>query len=146
MGFDLVSKKPELGDAGYMRADIIRMIFFRSAMLAAGVPENLVYQKFLGNDGCLVTDQQSRTIAEKLRTWLKRRNLVVDFSEENERARRVNEAVLQVFQSLGDSKQKWAARKIRRTRSLPLRVDRNMRMLIKQFADFCGRSGGFWVD
>ena len=40
------------------------MIVLRAAMVAAGVPEALVYKKFISNDTCLVTPIQSRTIMD----------------------------------------------------------------------------------
>ncbi len=146
MGFDLISRNRQLGDAGYMRANVFQMVFLRSAMLAAGVKESLVYKKFLGNDGWLVTDLQAKTIAMELRKWIKGRNLVLDFAEENEGARRVNDTVFGLIESVTRGGQKMAARKIRRAKSLTVRVDREMRVAIRRFADFCERSGGFWVD
>ncbi len=146
MGFDLISKNRSLADAGYMRANVYQMVFLRSAMLAAGVKESLVYKKFLGNDGWLVTDLQAKTIAVNLRNWMRGRNLVLDFAERNEKVRRVNDTVFGLIESVSGGGQKMAARKIRRAKSLIVRIDRNMRVAIRRFVDFCERSGGFWVD
>jgi hypothetical protein len=52
-------------------------------MLAAAVDERLVYGKFVGNDGLLVTAPQTREIAGSLTSWLKRRKLTVALSERN---------------------------------------------------------------
>ncbi len=146
MGFDLVSKNRRLGDAGYMRANVYQMVFLRSTMLAAGVKESLVYKKFMGNDGWLVTALQAKTIALELRSWIKGRNLILDFAEKSEAARRVNDTVFELIESVSRGGQRIAARKIRRARSLPVRLDRKMKAAIRRFADFCERSGGFWVD
>ncbi len=89
MGFDLVAKTPSHPGTSYLRVDIFQMIFLRSAMLAAGVSEILVNRKFLGNDNYLVTPLQSAVIAEKLKIWLRGRNLAVDLVEQNKRAREV---------------------------------------------------------
>ncbi len=67
MGFELVAKRPAHPDARYFHVNIFQMIFLRSAMLAAGVSENLVNKKFLVNDNYLVTPLQSVMIAKKLR-------------------------------------------------------------------------------
>ncbi len=146
MGFDLLSKNRRLGGAGYMRANVYQMVFLRSAMLAAGVKESLVYKKFIRNDGWPVTDLQAKTIARELRNWIKGRNLILDLAEKSEAARRVNDTVFGLIESVSRDGQKIAARKIRRARSLPVRLDRRMRAAIRRFADFCERSGGFWVD
>ena len=146
MGFDLVAKKPAHPGASYFRVDIFQMIFLRSTMLAAGVRESLVNRKFLGNDNYLVTPLQSGMIAKKLRAWLKGRNLVIDLMEQNKRAREVNNAVLRVFQIIGDSGQKAMAKQYRLAKSIPLRLSRSSRKAVRVFADFCERSGGFRVQ
>ncbi len=146
MGFDLVAKRPSHPGASCFRVDIFQMILLRSAMLAAGVSEILVNRKFLGNDNYLVTPLQSAMIAKKLKIWLKGRNLVIDLVEQNERAREVNNAVLRLFQAIGDSGQKAMARQYRRAKSIPLRLSRSSRKALRVFADFCERSGGFRVQ
>jgi hypothetical protein len=146
MGFELVARKPAHPGASYLHVNIFQMIFLRSAMLAAGVKESLVNKKFLGNDGYLVTPLQSGMIAKKLKAWLKNRNLVVEMIENNERAREVNNAVLEVFQIVGDSGQKAMAKHYRRAKSIPLRLTRSSRKALRTFADFCEGSGGFRVQ
>ncbi len=146
MGFDLVARNPAHAGARCFRVNIFQMIFLRSAMLAAGVSEILVNRKFLGNDNYLVTPLQSAMIAKKLKIWLKGRNLVVDLVEKNKRAREVNNAVLRLFQAIGDSGQKAMARQYRRAKSIPLRLNRSSRKALRVFADFCERSGGFRVQ
>ena len=146
VGFDLVAQKPGPGHLENFPVDIFQMIFLRSAMLAAGVKEDLVHKKFLGNDGWLVTPLQSSVIAGKLRTWLGGRNLVIDLIERNERARQVNSAVLLVFEQLGDHQQRDMAKHYKRAKSLPLRLNRVSRKVIRKFAEFCDNSGGFRVQ
>ena len=146
MGFDLVARRRDLGDKGYFRANIFSMIFLRSAMLAAGVKEKLIYKKFLANDGYLVTPLQARTIAEQLTAWMKGRMLRIDLAEENKRAKQVNDATLRVFEALDTRKQKAAAAHLRGAKSAPVTLDRGLRKVVKDFAEFCERSGGFWVD
>jgi hypothetical protein len=146
MGFDLVAKKPERGHEGYFRANIFSMIFLRSAMLAAGVKEELIYKKFSANDGFLVTPLQSRTIAEKLNAWLKGRNLQLDVAEKNEGVKRVNDVTLRLFEELDKGTRKSTAAHLRRAKSAPVRLDRNLRKFVREFALFCEGSGGFWVE
>lgn len=146
MGFDLVAKRRDLGDQGYFGANIFSMIFLRSAMLAAGVKEELIYKKFLANDGYLVTPLQARTIAEQLNAWLKGRKLRIDLAEENERAKQANDATLWVLEALNIREQKYAAAHLRSAKSAPVTLDRTLRKVVRNFAAFCERSGGFWVD
>ena len=145
MGFHLVAKKTKSPNTDYLHVNIFQMTFLRSAMLAAGVSGSLVHKKFLANDGYLVTPLQSRTIAEKLRTWLRGRNLVVDLIEQNERARQINNAVFRVFQQIADTRQKSMARQYGRAKSIPLSLTRPLRKTLRYFADFCENSGGFRV-
>jgi hypothetical protein len=145
MGFYLAAKRRDLGDEGHMRASIFSMILLRSAMLAAGVQEGLIYKKFLANDGFLVTPLQARTIAERLKAWLKGRRLRINLAEENKEAKRVNDAILRVFEAVGARKQKRVATHFRSEKSIPLTLDRRQRKVIRDFAGFCERSGGFWV-
>ena len=69
-------------------------------MLAARVDEDLVYKKFVGNDGRFVTPLQSKTIAESLADWLRGRNLTVTLSERSLLADAGNEAHLGVIRWL----------------------------------------------
>ena len=146
MGFDLVARRRDLGNEGYMRASIFSMILLRSAMLAAGVKEGLIYKKFLANDGFLVTPLQARTIAERLKAWLRGRKLRLDLAEENKDAKRANDAILRVFEVVGERKQKSVATHFRRNKSIPVTLDRRQRKAVRDFAGFCERSGGCWVD
>jgi hypothetical protein len=66
MGFDLVAKRPHRGAENYYRAGIEFMAFLRSAMMASGLREELVYRKFVSNDDLLVTALEPKMIAEKL--------------------------------------------------------------------------------
>jgi hypothetical protein len=146
MGFDLVAKRRDLGHEGYFRANVFSMMFLRSAMLAAGVKEELIYRKFLGNDGLLVTRLQARTIAGQLDAWLKGRKLQIDIAEENRRAKEVNDAVLGMLEAFHTGKRKSEVARLRRAKSVPLKLDRRLRKAVREFAGFCRRSGGFWVD
>jgi hypothetical protein len=147
MGFDLEAKRLELGEKmGYLGANIYSMILLRSAMLAAGVNEKLIYKKFIANDGFLVTPIQAKTIAQKLNAWLKGRKLVIDVAEQNENVRRINNVTLKLVGAFGTRGQKSAAAHLRREKSIPITLDREMRKTIRNFARFCERSGGFWVD
>ena len=47
MGFDLDAKRPKRGAEGYYRSGIEFMTVLRSAMVAAGVQDALVYKKFV---------------------------------------------------------------------------------------------------
>src|ERR1022692_1117021 len=123
MGFDLTAKNPPPRDEGYFRASVYQMILLRSSMVAAGVKETVVYGKFAGNDGHFVTRLQSQQIAERLRAWLTGRNLILDLAEQNERAKRGNEAYFQVFLQVGNREDKKTARLFLGSKSLPLRVD-----------------------
>jgi hypothetical protein len=145
MGFYLAAKRRDLGNEGHMQASIFSMIFLRSAMLAAGVKEELIYKKFLANDGFLVTPLQTRTIAERLNAWLKGRGLRVDLAEKNKAAKRVNDAVLRVFEAVDAPRQGAMAARFRREKSIPVTLDRRLRKLVRDFAGFCERSGGFWI-
>ncbi|MGA2260033.1 MAG: hypothetical protein ABSH28_01210 [Acidobacteriota bacterium] len=145
MGFDLVAKRRELGGEGYLHTNVLSMIFLRSAMLAAGVKEELIYKKFLANDGYVVTPLQARTIAEQLNAWLNGRKLQVDLAEENEKAKRVNDAVLGLFQTLNTGKQKSMAAHLRRAKSVPIPLSRKLRKVVREFARFCEQSDGFWI-
>ena len=145
MGFDLHAKGRNLGEKGYYRASIYHMIFLRSAMLAAGVNENLVCKKFVSNDGLLVTSLQSKQIAERLRDWLKGRKLTLDLAERNKIARLANAGYLQVIQVLGEGEAKSTAKHFSKSKSIPFHVNNRARKDIREFADFCHTSGGFQV-
>jgi hypothetical protein len=145
MGFDLVAKRRDLGNDGYFRTNIFYIIFLRSAMSAAGVKEDLIYKKFLANDGYLVTALQARTIAERLNTWLKGKKLQIDLAEKNKWAKRVNDATLEVFEMLDKGVHKSTAAHLRRARSVPVTLDRKLRKFVREYAAFCERSGGFWI-
>ena len=145
MGFDLVAKRRDLGKEGYFRAPIFSMMFLRSAMLAAGVREELVCKKFIANDGYLVTPLQARTIAEQLNAWLKGSKLRIDLAEENKDAGWANDLALRALEALGTREQKSAAAHLRRAKSAPVRLKRGLRRFVREFAVFCERSGGFWV-
>ncbi len=54
--------------------------------------------------------------------------------------------MLQLFQMAGDSGQKAMAKQYRRAKSIPLRLNRSSRKVLRIFADFCERSGGFRVQ
>lgn len=146
MGYDLTAKDRSLGDAGYYRATADHMILLRAAMVAAGVKEDLVYRKFVGNDGFFVTAIQSQKIAACLATWLKGRALSVDLCEHNRDARSANEANFQVVMALGDHEARKRAKLFSRSRSLPFRIDSRARKAIREFAEFCRRSRGYWID
>ena len=146
MGFDPVAKDRDLGEKGYFRANVYQMTLLRTAMVMAGVKENLVYKKFAGNDGHLVTPLQSKQIAESLRTWLKGRNLIVDLAEHNEAAKAANRAYLEIFEQLGNAEEKSTARYFSKSESIPFKLDSGARRVIREFADFCARSGGFGVE
>jgi hypothetical protein len=146
MGYDLMAKRPSRGAADYYRSGIEFMIFLRCAMVAAGVSPALVYKKFISNDGFLVTPLQSRTIAKRLTTWLKGRNLVLDLAERTESALLSTEGLFEVLNTM-DSRSDRARRLalLRTAKSLPYRVDRRARKTLRQFAAFCAGSGGFRV-
>ena len=146
VGFDLTAKRPKRGAEGYYRSGIEFMSLLRCAMVAAGVPEALVYRKFVSNDDRLVTRRESQMIAEKLTSWLHGRNLVLELAERNERARVSVENLQYVQQAVGSRQE--ASRIARRLRAdtLTLRVDRKARRSIRDFAVFCDRSGGFYVS
>ena len=146
MGFDLSAKNKKLGAKGYFRVGLYEVILFKTAMISAGVDEKLVYKKFVSNDGWLVTSRQSREIAEKLRTWLNHKNLLVDLLEQNESARMGNRGYLELFSKLGNPGQKKFAKLLSKDKPIPVRLDRMSRKMIRNFAEFCDRSSGFWVD
>lgn len=146
MGFDLNAQNCNLRDRGYLRADVYQMMMLRVAMLAAGVEKTFIYRKFVANGGFLVTELQSRKIAEKLTTWLKGRKLVLDLAEKDERAKAVNEAYLKVFLQVAGRDDKKLAKLFLSSTTLPLQVDSRVRRVIRKFADFSNRSGGFTVD
>lgn len=145
MGFDLVAKTKKRGTAGYYGAGIEFMGFLRAAMLAAGVPEALVYRKFVANDNLFVTPLQATTIARKLGAWLKGRDLVLDLAETHEHADVSMRALQSVQQAVGNRTEAARLDRRRRAKRLPVRVDPAARKAIRQFAAFCERSGGFYV-
>lgn len=145
MGYDLVAKERKHGAAGYYSANIRYMPFLRSAMVAAGVPEALVYKKFTGNDNLLVTARQSEMIARRLLVWLRGRDLVVDVVESHDSARASLDALLRVQRALGMRKEAARLAKRRATKSPPVRLDRESRAELREFVRFCAGSGGFYV-
>jgi hypothetical protein len=122
------------------------MTFLRSAMLAAGVPQALVYRKFVSNDHLLVTALESKMIAEKLSVWLRGRSLTLDLAESDPRSRVAAKALLFVQKAVGNEDEAARLARKRRAESLPFRMDRKARIAIRAFAGFCGGSGGFYVD
>jgi hypothetical protein len=133
VGFDLYAKRKRPEKGGYFRATMDYMTFLRAAMIEAGVPERLVYRKFVGNDGQLVTALQSKAIAERLTVWLQGRNLVIDLVERDGSARATNDAMFELMRELSTgsrAKKQWAAR--RRAKSLPSKVDRKARKSIRE--------------
>ena len=145
MGYDLDAKRPKRGASSYYRSGIELMAFLRSAMVAADVPETLVYRKFISNDNLFVTQAQSRMIADKLTTWLRRRNLILDLAETNRWAPASARSLAFVLQAVGDRKNKARLARSLGAKSLPLRVDRKARKTLREFAGFCAGSGGFHV-
>jgi hypothetical protein len=144
MGFDLTAKRRDLGDDGYFRIQIFWMRLYRRAMVAAGVSEDLVYTKFLSNDGYFVTLRQSQTIADKLDSWLRGRNLTVDLCELHPRAVELNRALAGLL-PMFEGRRKPRAHRLCDAKPMPLRLDRRLRQIIRGFAGFCRRSGGFWI-
>ena len=122
------------------------MAFLRSAMLAAGVPEALVYTKFVSNDKLLVNTLQAKMIAQKLTTWLEGRNLTIELAETDSRAQSSLDALFSVHSAVGNKEAAARLERRRRSESLPLRVDRKARRAIRNFAAFCAGSGGFFVN
>jgi hypothetical protein len=121
------------------------MIVLRAAMVAAGVPEALVYKKFISNDSWLVSPIQSRTIAKKLTTWLRGDHLELDLVETNANAHWSLDALSAVVRAVGSTREKAELAQLRRAKSLPCRVDPDTRKAIREFAAFCAGSGGFHV-
>ena len=146
MGYDLSAKRPHRGAENYYRAGIEFMGFLRSAMAAAGVPERLIYKKFVSNDDYLVTARESAMIAEKLTTWLRGRNLMLDLAETNPKAHVATDGLLFVQRAVGNQKEAAAIARRRRAKSLPIRLDRRSRSALRGFAAFCAGGGGFYVD
>jgi hypothetical protein len=146
MGFDMTAQQPRKKGSGYYRANVFWMTVLRCSMLASGVKEKLIYQKFLCNDGWRVTPLQAGTIADKLTAWLKGRNLVIELFESNEQAMRVNDALSRLFGALKGSRAKKASKRSSGSRSTPLKVDRRIRRELRQFAEFCQNSCGFWIE
>jgi hypothetical protein len=145
VGFDLIAKKPAGAAWGYFGANVFWMSALRCAMRAAGVREELVYGKFLYNDGRLVTPLQAKTVAEKLTAWLKGRNLLLDCRETDECAVRVNNEVAMFLAAF----EKKAGRRRSRQRepgSMVFKVDPRIRKWLRRFIRFCENSGGFWVE
>ena len=146
MGFDLTAKNNRVGEKGYFRANVYQMILLRTSMLAAGVDENLVYGKFVGNDGLFVTALQSRKIARSLAAWLTRPKLTVHLSERNELANRSNEVYFEVIRQVGGREDKRILKQFLDGKPLPFKLDSRARKVVRAFADFSSRSGGFWVS
>jgi len=145
MGFDLVAKRPAEGAEGYYGANVFWMAALRCAMTAAGVRQDLVYGKFLCNDGLLVTPLQAKSIAEKLTAWLKNRNLVLDCAETDERAVRVNNEVAKILMAF-EGKLGRKRRQPKGPASMIVSIDPRVRRQLRRFIRFCENSGGFWVE
>jgi hypothetical protein len=122
------------------------MGFLRCAMLAAGVPETLVYKKFVSNDDLLVTPLQSEMIAERLTAWLRGRNLFLELVETDPRAHLALEGQHFLESALGNREEADHIARNLRAKSRIVRVDRVARKSIRDFAAFCAGSGGFYVD
>ena len=146
MGFDLSAKHPKRDVEGYYRSGIEGMILLRCAMVAAGVPEALVYKKFTSNDNLLVTPLQSQMIAQKLMTWLRRRNLKLDLVEADPRAHSSIDALFFVVKTVGKRKEQARLARRRQAQTMHFRIDRAARETLREFAAFCATSGGFYVS
>jgi hypothetical protein len=146
MGFDFNSRKRDLGAKGYYRANIFQMIVLRKAMVAAGVDRDLVYEKFISNDGFRVSALESRQIASSLFYWLKAKHLVLDLNERNPIARVVNKAYLEVVAELGGKEEKRIAKIFGARKSIPVNLNAGMRRTIREFSEFCERSGGSTIS
>ena len=146
MGFDLVAKNKGRGDKGYFHASAYQMILLRASMIAAGVDEKLVYGKFVGNDGLLVTTLQSLKIAESMAAWLGGRKLAVVLSEGHASAKATNEAYFGIIRAIGGRDDRRALKQFQALKSRPLRLDPKSRKFLRRFAEFAGHSGGFWVS
>jgi hypothetical protein len=146
MGFDLTAKRPKRGATRYFRAGIEFMRVLRCAMLAAGVPEVLVYKKFVSNDDWLVTARQSEMISEKVTAWLRGRNLTLQLVEQNPRGQAVLKHLGWLLAALGNKRERNRIENELAAKSLIRRVDRKTRKDIREFATFSRGSGGFWVD
>ena len=120
------------------------MVVLRSAMVAAGVPEALVYKKFISNDSWLVTPIQSKTIAKKLTDWLQADDLTLDLIETNSNAHWSLDALSVVVRAVGNKKDKSDLQARGAKRQLCC-VDSDTRKAILEFGEFCDRSGGFHV-
>lgn len=146
MGFDLNSRRKNLGEKSYYRASVYQMILLRSAMIAAGVDSKLVYEKFVANDGLRVTASESKLIASSLLNWLSRKHLLLDLAEQNSTARIANRGYFQVLVAVGNNTDKKVARHFASKKSIPVKLDAGTRKAIRIFAEFCNSSGGFTVS
>jgi hypothetical protein len=146
MGFDLCAKRAKRGATTYYRAGTEYMGFLRCAMVAAGVPETLVYKKFVSNDDWLVTPRQSEMIAEKLTAWLQGRSLVLELAETQRHAHLTLENLHLLHGALGKQNEADRIARNLHAKSRIVRVDRAARQSIREFAAFCAGSGGFYVD
>jgi hypothetical protein len=146
MGFDLIAKNKRPGGKGYLRASVYEMILLRASMLAASIDEKLVYGKFVGNDGLLVTALQSMQVADRLTAWLRGRKLAVALSERNPLANAGNEAYFGLVRELGGREDRRAMKQFSGLKHQPFRLDPKARKAVRRFAGFPSRSGGFWVS
>lgn len=147
MGFDFIAKKRNQGEYETYHANIFYIIVLRCAMLQAGVKEELIYKKFISNDNFFVTPLQSKTIAEKIKSWLQGRSLTFDVCEKNKMAIVANDHGFRVVELIGDDPvQKEIVRILRENRPYIIKVDKNQRKNLYKFAHFCEISGGFWVN
>jgi hypothetical protein len=145
MGYDLTVKHPKPGAMRYYRAGIEFMTFLRLAMIAAGVPQALVFKKFVSNDDWFVTARQSEMISERIVTWLRGRNLTLTRADSNARARTSLDGFLSLLEMLNTPDAKRVNRLLR-ARAVTIRLDRKDRKALREFAAFCAGSGGFYVD
>lgn len=108
--------------------------------------EELIHKKIPANDGFLVTPRQAKAIAEQLNACLKGRKLQIDIAKRNTKAKQTNDATLSVSEALDTPERKSAAAHLRRAKLAPVTLDRRLRKVVREFAAFCERSGGFWHD
>ena len=72
--------------------------------------------------------------------------LELDLAESDERARRSIDALIYVLKAVGNKNEATRLRRRHRAKRRPFRVDRRARKAIRDFATFCGESGGFYVS
>lgn len=119
------------------------MVVLRCAMVEAGVEPALVYKKFQSNDGLPVTPLQACIIAEKLTIWLKGKKLAVSLNEPGDRW-------AGMIEELAEGLDCYIAGAPKTTGKLSVkgalvRIDKQWRQYIQEFADFCAKNRGFRV-